>query len=322
MSNQERNPAEMICRETSTATRAEVIVARDVPLGGPRAMTVRRTLPSRSRTFVGAWCFIDHYGPDDVAETGGMHVPGHPHTGLATVSWLFSGEIEHLDTTGGHAFVRPGLLGLMVAGHGIAHSEFSTPSTTLLHGAQLWFALPESERNREPYFEEYTPPTSTTPEGVRMIVFLGQLAGEVSAVTAPVQLLGAELTIPAGTHFTVPVNPEFEHGVLLDTGRVSLEGCAPEVGELVVTPTGRTELTIIAGDDADARVLLLGGPPFGDEIIMWWNFVGRSHEEIVAYRRDWQAERETAGGARFGPFPWENTLPAPMLPNATLKRRR
>jgi quercetin 2,3-dioxygenase len=107
----------------------QVVTSRDVPLGGPRAMTVRRTLPQRDRSLVGAWCFADHYGPDDVAGTGGMDVPPHPHTGLQTVSWLFTGEIEHRDTSGVHAFVRPGELNLMTGGHGVAHSEVSTPAT-------------------------------------------------------------------------------------------------------------------------------------------------------------------------------------------------
>lgn len=301
-----------------------MIAARQVPLGGPRAMTVRRTIPSRGRTFVGAWCFLDHYGPDDVPETGGMQVPGHPHTGLATVSWLFSGEIEHRDSSGAHAFVRPGLLGLMTAGHGIAHSEFSTPGTKVLHGAQLWFAFPDDERDCAPRFDEYVPPVGMSDDGVSTIVFLGELAGEKSPVSTPVDLLGAELTIPAGVSVTLPVNPDFEHGVLLDSGVVQVEGRRPEPGELVFVPAGRAEAEIVAGPDAAARVLLLGGPPFGEEIVMWWNFVGRSHDEIERYRADWEAERGAAGqsGGRFGPLPWDETLPAPALPNVRLKTRR
>jgi len=116
----------------------EVIEPREVPLGGLRAMTVRRTLPTRGRSLIGAWCFLDHYGPDDVAETGGMAVAAHPHTGLQTVSWLFTGEIEHRDSAGHRAMVRPGEVNLMTAGRGISHTEVSTPDTTTLHGAQLW----------------------------------------------------------------------------------------------------------------------------------------------------------------------------------------
>lgn len=135
-------------------TKVEVLTARDVPLGGPRAMTVRRTLPQRARTLIGAWCFADHYGPDLVADSGGMDVAPHPHTGLQTVSWLFTGEIEHRDSLGTHAFVRPGEINLMTGGHGISHSEVSTPDTTVLHDVQLWLALPDEHR--------HAPATSST----------------------------------------------------------------------------------------------------------------------------------------------------------------
>src|SRR5690242_10581104 len=136
------------------AGRMEVLTPRDVPLGGLRAMTVRRTLPQRQRSLIGAWCFLDHYGPDEVDPSAqgdeGMVVPPHPHTGLQTVSWLFTGEIEHRDSAGHHAVVRPGELNLMTAGRGISHSEYSTPGTTVLHGAQLWLALPDGDRQVAP----------------------------------------------------------------------------------------------------------------------------------------------------------------------------
>src|SRR5690349_8222856 len=120
-------------------------------------MTVRRTLPQRSRTMIGAWCFVDHYGPDDVASTGGMDVAPHPHTGLQTVSWLFTGEIEHRDSLGVHAHVRPGEVNLMTSGRGIAHSEVSTPATSTLHGVQLWVALPEAARDGRRAFDHHAP---------------------------------------------------------------------------------------------------------------------------------------------------------------------
>src|SRR3990170_2667228 len=129
VSNVEAEPVEMRCgelvddRRPTEAARVEVLSPREVPLGGPRAMSVRRTLPQRARTLIGAWCFADHYGPDDVARTGGMEVPPHPHTGLQTVSWLFSGEVEHRDSLGTHSLVHPGELNLMTSGHGICHSE-------------------------------------------------------------------------------------------------------------------------------------------------------------------------------------------------------
>ncbi len=159
----------------------QVLTPRDVPLGGLRAMRVRRTLPQRERSLVGAWCFADHYGPDPVAETGGMVVPPHPHTGLQTVSWLFAGEVEHRDSAGHHAMVRPGELNLMTGGRGVSHSEVSTADTAVLHGVQLWVALPDDARDRPADFEHYAPP-ALAGEGWAAHVFLGTALGHTSPV--------------------------------------------------------------------------------------------------------------------------------------------
>src|SRR4051794_24519533 len=129
----EAAPALILAADAPAPAGIEILEPRDVPLGGPRAMTVHRTLPQRRRSLIGAWCFLDSYGPDDVAASGGMHVPGHPHTGLQTVTWLFEGEVEHRDTLGTLRVIRPGEVNLMTAGAGIAHSEYSTPRTTRLH---------------------------------------------------------------------------------------------------------------------------------------------------------------------------------------------
>ncbi len=220
MSNLERDPAELACtaRPEDGTPLGRLLPPRDVPLGGPRGMRVRRTLPQRAQPFVGAWCFADHSGPDGLSATGGMRVAGHPHTGLQTVSWLFEGEVEHRDTTGTHALVRPGELNLMTAGSGIAHSEFSTPGTRRLHGAQLWVALPETDRFTAPGFAHHVPPVVGLPGGARTRVLLGSLAGCTSPVTTFTPLLGAELTLPAGVSVPLAVAPSYEHGVLVDTG--------------------------------------------------------------------------------------------------------
>ena len=180
MSNPERDPDEITC-EANPSEVVDVMVPREVPLGGLRAMRVRRTLPQRHRSLIGAWCFLDHYGPDDVADTGGMSVAPHPHTGLQTVSWLFTGEIEHRDSAGNHALVRPGELNLMTAGRGISHSEVSTAGTSTLHGAQLWVALPDATRHTEPGFSHHAP-DPVTGRGWEARVFLGSLLGETSPV--------------------------------------------------------------------------------------------------------------------------------------------
>ncbi|HEX6446250.1 MAG TPA: pirin family protein [Streptosporangiales bacterium] len=329
MSNLESAPAELTCGSTAAAAEAPerglVLEAREVPLGGPRAMTVRRTLPQRARSLIGAWCFADHYGPDDVSVSGGMRVPGHPHTGLQTVSWLFRGEVEHRDTLGTHAYVRPGELNLMTAGAGIAHSEYSTPATSVLHGVQLWVALPERHRFAAPWFEHYAPPVLDR-DGARILVFLGTLAGHSAPVRTYSPLVGAEITLPAGQPLRLGVDPADEHGVLVDTGRVVVGGVPAGPGRLVYLPVGADELALRAGDEGEARVLLLGGRPLGERIVMWWNFIGRDHDEIAAYREQWTRERAGvtyAEPARFGTFPpqWRDTLPAPVLPTARLRPR-
>lgn len=324
MSNLEKDPEELIVEPTTAApVSVEVLDPRDVPLGGPRAMTVRRTLPQRGRSLIGAWCFADHYGPDDVSTTGGMHVPPHPHTGLQTVSWLFAGEIEHRDSTGAHAMVKPGELNLMTAGRGIQHSEVSTPDTTMLHGVQLWTALPDSARHHEPFFENYVPPINTI-DGVQVSVFLGSLLGQTSAATAFTPIVGAQLDLPPHATITVPVDPSFEHGLLIDSGHATLDGTPVPVASIGYRAPGATQLTITAGVEP-ARVILLGGEPFGEQIIMWWNFIGRDHDEVVQYREAWMADviADTTPDGQFGHVDGYdgNALPAPVLPLGRLRPR-
>ncbi|MDN3246046.1 pirin family protein [Streptomyces mutabilis] len=320
MSNTETRPAEMRCGasvDEAPAAGVEVLTARDVPLGGPRAMNVRRTLPQRARTLIGAWCFADHYGPDDVAESGGMDVAPHPHIGLQTVSWLFSGEIEHRDSLGTHAFVRPGELNLMTGGFGICHSEVSTPGTTVLHGVQLWVALPEEHRDTERDFQHHAP-VPVALDGGTVRVFLGSLAGDTSPVTTFTPLLGAEVTLVPGGTVSLDIDTAFEHGVLVDGGDVRVDGTTVRPTELGYVAPGRERLTLTNDATRTARLILLGGPPFPEEIVMWWNFIGRSHDEIVQAREDWMK------GDRFGEVHGYDgaPLPAPELPKAPLKARR
>ena len=324
MSNTETQPAELRCRASlpdgpePPASRVEVLSPRRVPLGGPRAMTVRRTLPQRARTLIGAWCFADHYGPDDVAGTGGMDVPPHPHTGLQTVSWLFSGEIEHRDSLGSHALVRPGELNLMTSGHGISHSEVSTARTTVLHGVQLWVALPERHRHTGRDFRHHVPHPVRV-DGGEARVFLGSLAGDTSPVPAFTPLLGAELTLEPRATTTLTTDAGFEHGLLVDRGRIGMAGTLLHPAELGYRGPGHRTLTLTNETDAPARAVLLGGPPFGEQIVMWWNFVGRGHEEIVRARQEWQDASDRFGGVEGYDG---DRLPAPALPNAVLTPRR
>ncbi|MCU1443871.1 MAG: pirin [Cryobacterium sp.] len=323
VSNLETEPLERVCATgPGSDDEIQVLSPRDVPLGGPRAMTVRRTLPQRERSLIGAWCFVDHYGPDGVAERG-MNVPPHPHTGLQTVSWLFAGEIEHRDSTGAHAMVRPGELNLMTAGSGIQHSEVSTPETTVLHGAQLWTALPDAHRHTAPFFERYVPPVFEH-QGASVSVFLGSLLGHTSTATAFSPIVGAQIDIPAQTEIAIPVDAAFEHGVLVDSGGVSLDDQAVPVHAIGYRAPG-TSVLVLATGESPARMLLIGGEPLGEQIVMWWNFVGRSHDEVTAYRDAWQSEviGATDAAGRFGSVSGYDgsPLPAPALPNVRLRPR-
>lgn len=268
---------------------------------------------------IGAWCFADHYGPQDVRGGPGMDVPPHPHTGLQTVSWLFAGEIEHRDSAGVHAMVRPGELNLMTAGAGICHSEVSTPASTVLHGVQLWVALPESARNGGRDFAHYTPPAVSV-GAATLRVFLGELAGNRSPVRTFTPLLGAQVDVAPGATLELDVDPVFEHGALLDHGNVEVAGSALRVADLAYQEPGCDRLQIVNRGDTAARLILLGGPPFPERLVMWWNFVGRSHDEIVAYRQAWQAADQRFGAVE-GYTGAVTRLPAPVLPGVRLKPR-
>ena len=293
-------------------------------------MTVRRTLPQRQRSLIGAWCFLDHYGPDRVDETGGMMVTPHPHTGLQTVSWLFGGSIEHRDSVGSHAIVRPGELNLMTAGRGVSHSEVSTDETTVLHGVQLWVALPGAYRDTQPDFTHYSP-SVVKGDGWDALVFLGSLLGSTSPVETFSPLVGAELILDADTRLTPETDPGFEHGVLVDFGLVRVNGEEVKEHQLAYVAPGEP-LEIEAADLS--HLLLIGGRPLGEEIVMWWNFVGRDHDEVVQAREDWMAQITDNDGTitdssqiydgRFGIVvdDTEPPVPAPPMPHATLKPRR
>ncbi|PZF83918.1 pirin family protein [Jiangella anatolica] len=313
MSNLDARPAETRCRTGEHAGPAAVLLEpRDVPLGGIRAMRVARTLPHREVPTVGAWCFLDQFGPQ---RTDMMVLP-HPHTGLQTVTWPLRGEIHHRDSVGSDVVVRPGQLNLMTSGPGIAHSEISLGEAPMLHGLQLWVALPEGADAR-PGFEQHTDLPVYDGDGVRATVVVGELAGATSPATAYSPLLGAQLDVDDTA--TLPLRADFEHAVLVLTGRATVAGTELAPGPLLYLGTGRTELTLQAHDD-DTTLFLLGGEPFPDDLVMWWNFVGRSHEDIVAAREEWERPDQH----RFGTVAGHDgaRIPAPPLPPLRLTPRR
>jgi redox-sensitive bicupin YhaK (pirin superfamily) len=297
---------------------ADLLPGHEVPIG--RYTMVRRLLPHRQRRMVGAWCFLDHFGPDAVAAGPGMRVPPHPHIGLQTVTWLVDGEILHRDSLGNRQAIRPGQLNLMTAGHGIAHSEESPyPRPPALHGLQLWIALPLA--GAAAGFAHHTTLPVVREAGATATVVVGSLGGAVSPALVHTPLLGvdAALTGPA----RLPLEPGFEHAVVVLSGRVRVGGAVLEPGALLYLGRDRPDL-LLEPETATARVFLLGGEPFEERLVMWWNFVGRSHEEIVRAREDWEASRDGwAAGRRFGPVPGYDgdALAAPAMPSTRLRSR-
>ncbi len=311
MSNLEVDPRESRCGGTAEVAAApvrELLTGRDVVLGGTRGMPVVRTLPNKHRRMVGAWCFVDHYKGH-----AAMHVPPHPHTALQTVTWLLRGEVRHRDSLGSDQVIRPGQLNLMTAGQGIAHAEDSVPpEPSSLHGVQLWVALPGSAASVAPAFAHHATLPSLVEGAVTTQLLVGSLAGEKSPAYAYTPLVGAETSFDAQARLVLPLEPDFEYAVLTLTDgdgdtTVTVDGGPLPVGPLLYLGTGRRSVELRGG--SGARLLLLGGEPFAEEMIMWWNFIGRSHDEIVAAREDWMA------GRRFGPVAYEGPpLPAPELP--------
>lgn len=293
--------------------------ARDVPLGGVRGVTVSRTLPQRGMPTVGAWCFLDSFGP----AAPEMSVLPHPHIGLQTVTWPLSGVIRHRDSLGSDVLVRPGELNLMTAGNGIAHSEFSWLSETdTMRGLQLWVALPEAARHGAAAFEQHRELPSIQLGKLSITVLLGEVAGQRSPALTFTPIVGAQIDSGAGSS-TLPLNPDFEHAVLVLDGALVIDGTPIPAGPLAFLGAGRSELDITV--EAGSRFFLLGGEPFGEDLLMWWNFVGRSQEEIETARADWESAAARfpqvqghgpAAGAEAG------RIPAPPLPNVKLTPRR
>ena len=258
-------------------------------------------LPNRDRRMIGAWCFVDHYGPEDISSAGGMWVPPHPHTGLQTVSWLLSGEIRHRDSLGNDAVVRPGQLNLMTAGPGIAHAEESPAGhSALLHGLQLWVALPSAGPGRAPLVT--SPSTAScrwsSMAGLTGQVVTGELVGQVAPAPSYSPLAGRR----AGG---ARVAPSCRSGPTSSTGcwRSAARSPSRASGWLRARSATSVEPAVACVSRGHGAAFLLGGEPFAEKLVMWWNFIGRSHEEIVAFRQEWNS----GGGERFGPvedFDW------------------
>ena len=301
----------------------ELTAAREAQVGD---VAVRRLLPLRLRRSVGAWCFVDHYGPMSVDGVTGMRVPPHPHIGLQTVTWLMTGNVLHRDSLGGEQMIRPGQLNLMTAGRGIAHAEESPAGhDPQLHGVQLWVALPERFRRTEPAFAHHAQLPTAGIGTFEVTVFLGSLGGLTSPAQAFSPLVGAELAAGPQSEASglLPLVPAHEHVIFVAAGSTAVAtgpggaagftgGTVLRPGQLLYLATGRHEVGVSA--TAGSRLFLLGGAPLGEQLLMWWNFVARTPQEITATTAAWREGRFGAVADYDG-----DPLPAPPLEPVKLK---
>jgi redox-sensitive bicupin YhaK (pirin superfamily) len=279
----------------------EITPARVADVAGHQ---VRRALPRRGRRTVGAWCFADHFGPVPADETVALGIGPHPHMGLQTVTWVLNGEMLHTDSLGSEQLIRPGQLNLMTAGRGVSHAE-ATIDGRGMHGMQLWVAQPESTRFAAPAFEHHAELPRTEVDGVEITVISGSFDGVRSPARADTALVGTQLTLRGGGA-TLPLRPDFEHALIVLDGLVQIEGSALEPSQLAYLGSGRDELHLRS--DGVAHALLLGGEPFEAPLLMWWNFVARTREEVDAAYREWQGESDRFGTARSR----DARVPAPV----------
>ena len=295
-----------------------LLESREVPLGGVRAMHVYRALPQRGLPMVGAWCFLDRFGPQAVR----MRVEPHPHVGLQTVTWPLLGEVHHRDSIGSDVLVTRGELNLMTSGAGISHSEYSPGDGEIeVDALQLWVALPDAARKMSPGFEQHTELPRRSSPGLEVLVVLGTYGDTTSPATAHTPIVGAEVRIAAGATVRLPLDPHWEHALLGVHGAAEVEASTEPVrvenGALLYLGIEREYVDVHS--EHGATLFLLGGEPFAEEIVMWWNFVARTHEEIVEAREDWER-----GAPRFGHVIGHGPerIPAPPMPGVRLTTRR
>ncbi|GAA4342690.1 pirin family protein [Pigmentiphaga soli] len=292
---------------TPTPAPVERIAARRAEIGGEVA--VDRVLPVRHRRTIGAWCFLDHAGPARFEPGRGMHVGAHPHIGLQTFTWMIEGEVLHRDSLGNVQPIRPGEVNLMTAGNGISHTEDSQPDQRVLHAAQLWIALPPGHDTIAPAFDHYPELPRWRDGGVDFTLLAGSLAGRKAPCRVYSPLVGVDLSCGGAARPSIPLDPAFEHGLLVLEGGATVEGGHFDANELAYLPPGRHALEPALA--AGSRALLIGGVPIDHPIVIWWNFVATDKTRITQAQRDWEA-----GHARFGTVAGreDSRLAAPPLP--------
>lgn len=283
------------------------ITARIKDVGG---INVSRALPVKARRMIGAWCFLDHAGPAVFQHDGeGMHVGPHPHMGLQTFTWMLEGEVLHRDSLGSRQIIRPGQVNLMTAGHGIAHSEDMADGQRRLHAAQLWIALPDAQRDMAPRFDHYPDLPQWRHQGATLTLLTGQYQQYQAPTLHYTPLLGMDIVTTGATSLPVALAPGFEYGVFVLQGSARCDDHPLMENELLYLGTGLSTMTLHL--DAGSRVLVLGGEPFGEPVLMWWNFVGRDKAGIQQAVAEWNS-----GSDRFGRVSDDDRPPtlSPLMP--------
>ena len=278
---------------------------RETHLGELR---ISRALPIREHRLVGPWCFLDRFGPITFSESKPMNVLPHPHIGLQTETWLLDGEVLHTDSIDTEAIVRPGGVNIMTSGKGIAHAEMTPKKNTgHLDGVQLWIALPDAYRKMEPSFDSILEVPKLEFHGGVIHLF----AGSFDKITSPgkfySEIFGIDLEVHPEDQVEIGLNSEFEHAALVLGGDCIFEDQTLETKTLYYLNPGRSAAAIKSREGC--RLLLIGGTPFPEKILMWWNFVGRTPEEIARARSDWE-ETDRFGKVRGT---YKSRLSAPNL---------
>ncbi len=257
-------------------------------------LKIARMVPSRFRRTIGAWCFLDHAGPVNFAVGEGMDVGPHPHIGLQTFTWMIEGTVRHIDSLGNNQMIYPNQVNLMTAGKGISHAEISpTDKASRLHAAQLWIALEDSRRHMAPQFQNYPNLPVVKKDEFDATVLVGSSLGVTSPVEVFTPLVAVDLVVTKTGTFELELNPDFEHGITILESEASVEGEHLVAGTLLYFEKGRASVTISC--QAETRILMIGGEPFKEDILLWWNFVARTQEEMEQARQDWVSQ-----SSRFG----------------------
>ena len=270
---------------------------------------IKRALPSRNKRMVGAWCFLDHAGPVNFPAGEGLDVGPHPHIGLQTFTWMIEGTMMHTDSLGSKQLIRPKQVNLMTAGYGISHTEVAPETETQMHAAQLWIALPNDKRNMSPQFDHYPELPVIMQDQIEFTVLVGEFLQTISPVHVHTPLVGVDLTAQTNTKTSIPLNPNFEYAFMALEGIAHIHGHELNADNLIVLEQGLSEIDIEIMQGQ--RILLIGGEPFESEILLWWNFVGRTMEDMQLAREQWMNHDR-----RFGQIPdyAGKRLEAPELP--------